>query len=174
MASVSRPLGLHGGDGGNFALDHAAGADQLQRAPFVGGIGNPRGGLCRAGRAVLCTYTPEPVRTSTQPSTSSAISASRTEGRLTPSCLARSRSAGNRVSRPANSPAAISAAQLLGDLPVQALGFDGLQGHGEVEGKGLRVSQNWPSGQTNLECHELHKTPSGKTLNGTPDTRRHP
>ena len=43
------------------------------------------------------TYTPEPVRTSTQPSTSRAIRASRTEGRLTPSCLARSRSAGKRL-----------------------------------------------------------------------------
>jgi 2-keto-3-deoxy-L-fuconate dehydrogenase len=32
--------------------------------------------------------------------------------------------------------------------------------------KALRVSLNWPSGQTNLECHEHHKTPSGKTLNG--------
>jgi len=34
---------------------------------------------------------------------------------------------------------------LLGDLPVQALRFDGLQRHG----KALRVSQNWPSGKTN-------------------------
>jgi len=54
------------------------------------------------------TYTPEPVRTSTQLSTSSAISASRTDGRLTPSCWARSRSAGRR-SPAANSPLAMSA-----------------------------------------------------------------
>ena len=73
---------------------------------------------------------PEPMRTSTQPSTSSAISASRTDGRLTPSWRARSRSAGSRLPA-ANSPAVISAAQLLGDLAVQALRFDGLQGHGD-------------------------------------------
>src|SRR5437870_5189570 len=40
---------------------------------------------------------PEPMRTSTRPSTSSAISASRTDGRETPSCSARSRSGGKRV-----------------------------------------------------------------------------
>ena len=50
---------------------------------------------------------PEPMRTSTRPSTSSAISASRTDGRDTPSCFARSRSGGSRA--PAeNSPDAIS------------------------------------------------------------------
>ena len=42
---------------------------------------------------------PEPMRTSTSPSTSSAISASRTDGRDTPSCLARSRSGGKPRAR---------------------------------------------------------------------------
>src|SRR5437867_8190870 len=51
---------------------------------------------------------PEPPRTSTRPSTSSAISASRTEGRETPSFAARSRSVGSRVPT-GNSPALISA-----------------------------------------------------------------
>jgi S-adenosylhomocysteine hydrolase len=41
-----------------------------------------------------------------------------------------------------------------------------------MEKSGLRVSQNWPSGQTNLECHEPFTTPSGKTLNGIADTWR--
>jgi hypothetical protein len=40
---------------------------------------------------------PEPMRTSTSPSTSSAMSASRTDGRDTPSCFARSRSGGRRA-----------------------------------------------------------------------------
>ncbi len=39
---------------------------------------------------------PEPMRTSTRPSTSSAINASRTDGLDTPSCRARSRSGGSR------------------------------------------------------------------------------
>ncbi len=54
--------------------------------------------LAGASRASTCT--PEPLRTSTRPSTSSAISASRTDGRDTPNCSARSRSAGRRVPTP--------------------------------------------------------------------------
>jgi len=50
---------------------------------------------------------PDPIRTSTSPSTSSAISASRTDGRDTPSSRARSRSGGNRAPG-ANSPFLIS------------------------------------------------------------------
>ena len=50
---------------------------------------------------------PEPGRTSTYPSTSKAISASRMEGRETPNCFASSRSAGRRLPVE-NSPAAIS------------------------------------------------------------------
>ena len=72
---------------------------------------------------------PEPMRTSTRPSTSSAISASRTDGRDTPSCFARSRSGGSRAPG-GNSPERISAADLVGDLPVEPAGFDALERHG--------------------------------------------
>ena len=69
------------------------------------------------------------MRTSTSPSTSSAISASRTDGRETPSCFARSRSGGRRA--PAeNSPRPDEAADLVGDLPVEAAGLDALERHG--------------------------------------------
>ncbi len=63
--------------------------------------------LARGEPDRLCTYTPDPMRTSTQPSTSSAINASRTDGRDTPSFSARSRSGGKRAPT-GNSPASIS------------------------------------------------------------------
>ena len=78
---------------------------------------------------------PEPMRTSTRPSTSSAISASRTDGRDTPSCLARSRSGGRRAPAP-NSPDWISAADLVGDLPVQPARFDAVERHGGSAARG--------------------------------------
>ena len=71
---------------------------------------------------------PEPIRTSTMPSTSSAISASRTDGRDTPSWRARSRSGGSRA--PGGKFAAPDqAADLVGDLAVETARFDALERH---------------------------------------------
>src|SRR4029453_12096263 len=116
---------------------------------------------------------PDPMRTSTSPSTSSAINASRTEGLDTPSCFARSRSGGNRA--PAgNSPllisgriwSAVSRQKLVGDLPVKAARLDAMERHGRTprakcgqepadEGvQGYLSHRNWSSGITNFD--ELH------------------
>ena len=89
---------------------------------------------------------PDPMRTSTRPSTSSAISASRTDGLETPSCLARSRSGGSRA--PAgNSPERDQLADLIGDLPIQSARFDTLEGHGEA-GSGTRGSDGPPNARS--------------------------
>ena len=72
---------------------------------------------------------PDPIRTSTSPSTSSAISASRTLGRDTPSCFARSRSGGSRDAG-REFAGLDQASDLVGDLPVQAAGLDALERHG--------------------------------------------
>ena len=66
-----------------------ASAHDLQRT-FAGSVGRKRPLGAR-------TKTPAPGRTSTTPSTSSAIRASRTEGRETFSCSANSRSEGSRA-----------------------------------------------------------------------------
>src|SRR6476659_5814914 len=39
--------------------------------------------------------------------------------------------------------------QLLGDLPVEALGFDGLEGHRWAGDRELGGNADWPSGQAN-------------------------
>ncbi len=89
---------------------------------------------------------PDPIRTSTRPSTSSAISASRTDGRDTPSCFARSRSGGSRA--PGRVFArADEAADLLGDLPIEPAGFDALERHGAKRDSMRRGLRGAPAGR---------------------------
>jgi hypothetical protein len=90
---------------------------------------------------------PEPVRTSITPSTSKAMSASRTEGRLKPSCVAKSRSAGSREPT-ANSPEEINPWICL------AIWRYSLWGSMDFKAQGIRGLDNWSD-----QLHNLHMEP---------------
>jgi hypothetical protein len=132
-----------GGQRGGFAFDDAPRADEFERPPFVG---RNRCGL--AVRAVLHVH----ARAGAHLDPAFDLERDQRLAHRGPAHaeLAREVALGRQARAGVELALRDERAQLIGDLPVQALRFDGLHGHGE-ERRGLRVVLNWTSGQANSE-----------------------
>ncbi len=138
-------LASRGRDGGGLALDHAARADQLERAPFGGGAPAPRRGASGRARRRPSRCAPRP---SPRPRARSAPRAPRAGSRPA-AWPGRARPAGARRRRTRPSRSARAAGRRSGGRGV------GVRRSAAARGvwseKGLRVVLNWTSGKANSE-----------------------